>query len=235
MDDALISAVKTNNNKQKSESDYYRKYLEMSTYENELLNLKVKHVAGIDEAGRGPLAGPVVASCVILPHNYYLLGLDDSKKLSEKKRGVYYEEIIKNAVSYGVGIVDVCDIDKYNIFECTKIAMLKSVANLKVKPGHLLIDAMRIDIDIPQTSIIKGDTKSVSIAAASILAKVTRDKYMIEMAKKYPEYHFEKNKGYGTKEHLEALKKYGATPLHRQSFEPVKYLTQKTITLFNFE
>lgn len=231
----MDDACKIRKNKHKFKTDYYRKYLEMRIYENELLKKNIVNVAGIDEAGRGPLAGPVVAGCVILPQNYFLPGLDDSKKLTEKKREHYYQEIINHAVSYGIGIVDVCDIDKYNILECTKIAMLKAVTNLKVKPEHLLVDALKLDIDIPQTSIVKGDTKSVSIAAASILAKVTRDKYMIEMAKIYPEYHFEKNKGYGTKEHIEALAKYGVTPIHRRSFEPVKYLTQKTVTLFNFE
>ncbi len=231
----LIDAVLLNNDNEKSKKEFeqYSKYLEMSAFENDLINQKVKYIAGIDEAGRGPLAGPVVAGCVILPNGYYLPGLNDSKKLTPKKRDEYYDDIINNAVSYGVGIVDVCDIDKYNIYNSTKIAMIKAILSLKVKPKHLLIDAMKIELDIPQTSIIKGDQKSVSIAAASIIAKVTRDRYMDEMDKLYPEYGFKTNKGYGTKDHLVAIEKYGVTPIHRRSFEPIKSITENT--LFNLD
>ncbi len=233
--DELINDIINNNNETTDVKEYelYSKYLEMSAFENDLINRKVKVVAGIDEAGRGPLAGPVVAACVILPIGYYLPGLNDSKKLTPKKRDYYYDEIVENAVSYGVGIIDTSDIDKFNIYNSTKIAMIKSILNLSVKPKHLLIDAMKLEIDIPQTSIIKGDQKSVSIAAASVIAKVTRDRYMAELDKLYPEYHFSKNKGYGTKEHTDALKMYGVTPVHRKSFEPVKSMLEKENSLFN--
>ncbi|HEY8364198.1 MAG TPA: ribonuclease HII [Haloplasmataceae bacterium] len=205
----------------------YSKFINMTTYENELRGLNIRLIGGIDEAGRGPLAGPVVASCVILPNDFYLPGLDDSKKLSVKKRELFFTEIQSKAIGIGIGIVDVNEIDEYNIYQATKIAMTNAISNLIVKPEHLLIDAMTLDIDIPQTSIIKGDQKSISIAAASIIAKVTRDHYMDELDKIYPEYHFKNNKGYGTKEHLEAIKKYGITNVHRKTFEPIKSMLIK--------
>ncbi|QVK18953.1 ribonuclease HII [Mycoplasmatota bacterium] len=231
----LIEEILQNSDDSKNEKEYlqYSKYIDMSAFENDLINRKVKVIAGIDEAGRGPLAGPVVASSVVLPNGFYLPGLNDSKKLSAKKRDYYYDEIINNAISYGVGIVDVSDIDKFNIYNSTKIAMIKSILNLSVKPKHLLIDAMKLEIDIPQTSIIKGDQKSISIAAASVIAKVTRDRLMQDLDKEYPGYNFKKNKGYGTKEHLNALKKYGVTPIHRKSFEPIKSMIKNETNLFN--
>ncbi len=231
----LINEILNNNNEINNEKEFltYMKYLEMRAYENDLVNRKIKIIAGIDEAGRGPLAGPVVAASVILPNDYFLPGLNDSKKLSRRKREYFYEEIVKNAISYGVGVVSVDDIDKYNIYNSTKIAMIKSVLELSEKPNHLLIDAMKIELDIPQTSIIKGDAKSVSIAAASIIAKVTRDRYMSELAKTYPQYNFSNNAGYGTKEHIEAIKKHGITPVHRKTFEPIKSILAKENNLFN--
>lgn len=191
-------------------------------YERELLQKNIQLIAGIDEVGRGPLVGPVVASAVILPVNYQLEGLTDSKKLSEKKREKFYEILKKDALAIGIGIIYQDVIDKINIYEATKLAMKEAVKNLSIKPEHLLIDAMPLETDIPSTSIIKGDAKSLSIAAASVIAKVTRDRMLLELDKKYPMYDFKNNKGYPTKTHLEAIKKYGIIPEHRQSYAPVK-------------
>ena len=194
-------------------------------YEQELIKKGIKLIAGIDEVGRGPLVGPVVACCCILPLNYKLDGLTDSKKLSEKKRKKFYEILINDAISYGIGIIDNNIIDEVNIYEATKLAMLDAIKNTKIKPEHILIDAMKLNQDIPETSIIKGDAKSLSIAAASVIAKVTRDKMLIELDKKYPEYDFKHNKGYPTKKHIEAISKYGIINEHRKSFNPVyKYI-----------
>lgn len=193
----------------------------MKDFENELYNLGINLVAGIDEVGRGPLVGPVVACAVILPKDFYMEEINDSKKLSEKKREMLYSVIIENAISVGIGVKSEKVIDEVNIYEATKLAMIDAVNNLSVKPEHLLIDAMKLDIDIPQTSIIKGDSKSESIAAASIVAKVTRDRMLDELDLVYPEYDFKNNKGYGTKKHLEAIKKYGVIDEHRRSFSPV--------------
>lgn len=176
-------------------------------------------IGGIDEAGRGPLCGPVVAACVILPKDVELLYLNDSKKLSEKRRELLFPEIKEKAVSFGVGIVENDVIDEINILNATKLAMKKAIDSMSVRPEQLLIDAVHLDdIDIPQVAIIKGDAASVSIAAASVIAKVTRDHIMLEYDKKYPEYGFAHHKGYGTKAHYEALKKYGLTPIHRKTF-----------------
>lgn len=176
-------------------------------------------IGGIDEAGRGPLCGPVVAACVILPKGAELLYLNDSKKLSEKRRELLFPEIKEKAVSFGVGIVENDVIDEINILNATKLAMKKAIDSMSVRPEQLLIDAVHLDdIDIPQVAIIKGDAASVSIAAASVIAKVTRDHIMLEYDKKYPEYGFAHHKGYGTKAHYEALKKYGLTPIHRKTF-----------------
>lgn len=176
-------------------------------------------IGGIDEAGRGPLCGPVVAACVILPKDAELLYLNDSKKLSEKRRELLFPEIKEKAVSFGVGIVENDVIDEINILNATKLAMKKAIDSMSVRPEQLLIDAVHLDdIDIPQVAIIKGDAASVSIAAASVIAKVTRDHIMLEYDKKYPEYGFAHHKGYGTKAHYEALKKYGLTPIHRKTF-----------------
>ena len=195
---------------------------DLYTFERELLNKGITLIAGIDEVGRGPLVGPVVACSVILPVNYKLEGLTDSKKLSEKKREEFYDILVKDAISYGIGIIDNNKIDEVNIYEATKLAMLDAIKNMKVKPEYLLIDAMRLNTDIPSNSIIKGDSKSLSIAAASVIAKVERDRMMLELDKKYPYYDFKNNKGYPTKKHIEAIKEHGITSLHRKTYGPVK-------------
>ena len=199
----------------------------MKEYENELYKKGLKYIAGVDEVGRGPLVGPVVTAAVILKEDYYDERINDSKKLTEKKREMLYDVIMENAVSVGIGISSEEVIDEINILEATKKAMKEAINNLNVKPEHVLIDAVKLDIDIPSTSIIKGDAKSQSIAAASIIAKVTRDRMMIELDKKHPEYDFIHNKGYGTKKHIEALYKYGALKEHRKTFEPVASIIKK--------
>ncbi len=193
----------------------------MKEFENELYEKGIKYIAGIDEVGRGPLVGPVVTAAVILPKDFYDERINDSKKLTEKKRELLYDVIMENALSVGIGISSEKVIDEINILEATKKAMIEAIDNLSIKPEHLLIDAVKLDINIPQTSIIKGDAKSESIAAASIIAKVTRDRMMIELDKEHPEYDFKHNKGYGTKKHIEALYKYGPIKEHRKTFEPV--------------
>lgn len=192
----------------------------MKEFENELYESGIKYIAGIDEVGRGPLVGPVVTAAVILPKDFYDERINDSKKLTEKKRELLYDVIMENAVSVGIGISSEDVIDDINILEATKKAMIEAVNNLSVKPEHLLIDAVKLNIDIPQTSIIKGDAKSESIAAASIIAKVTRDRMMIELDKEHPEYDFKHNKGYGTKKHIDAIEKYGILKEHRKTFAP---------------
>lgn len=198
-------------------------------YENELYNKGAIYIGGVDEVGRGPLVGSVVAACVILPKDFVLEGLTDSKKLSEKKRDEFYKIINEKAISIGIGIVSEKVIDEINIYEATKIAMKEAISNLKVKPDHVLIDAMPLDIDIPTTSIIKGDAKSITIAAASVIAKVTRDKMMYDLDKIYPMYDFAHNKGYGTKKHIEAIKEYGICKYHRLSFKPVSDYKDKKV------
>jgi len=200
---------------------------DLYSYERELIQNGIKLIAGIDEVGRGPLVGPVVAACVILPLNYKLDGLTDSKKLSEKKREKFYDILNQEALAIGIGMVYQTEIDEINIYEATKVAMKKAVANLKIKPEHLLIDAMKLETDIPQTSIIKGDMKSLSIAAASVIAKVTRDRMMMELDLKYPMYDFKNNKGYPTKKHLAAIQEYGIIEEHRKSYGPVKEYLEK--------
>ena len=192
----------------------------MKEYENELYKKGIKLIAGVDEVGRGPLVGPVVCACVILKEDYYNEEINDSKKLSEKKREKLYDTIMQEAISVGIGMSSSKVIDEVNILEATKLAMKEAINNSKIKPEHVLIDAVKLDIDIPSTSIIKGDAKSQSIAAASIIAKVTRDRMMDELDKKYPEYLFKKNKGYGTKAHIEAIRKYGIIDEHRKTFAP---------------
>ena len=192
----------------------------MKEFETELYNKGINFIAGIDEVGRGPLVGPVVTAAVILPKDFYDERINDSKKLTEKKRELLYDVIMENAISVGIGISSEDVIDEINILNATKRAMLESVNNLSVKPEHLLIDAVKLNTDIPQTSIIKGDAKSESIAAASIIAKVTRDRMMIELDKIHPEYDFKHNKGYGTKKHIEAIRKYGIIKEHRKTFAP---------------
>lgn len=197
----------------------------MKEFENELYESGIKYIAGIDEVGRGPLVGPVVTAAVIFPRDFYDERINDSKKLTEKKRELLYDVIMENAVSVGIGISSEDVIDEINILEATKKAMIEAVNNLSVKPEYLLIDAVKLNIDIPQISIIKGDAKSESIAAASIVAKVTRDRMMIELDKIHPEYDFKHNKGYGTKKHIEAIEKYGIIKEHRKTFAPCdKYI-----------
>ena len=215
--------VKQYENKIQKEYDEFQKFITMSIYENELRYSGVELIAGVDEVGRGPLAGPVVAAAVILPTDCWLFGIDDSKKLSETKRLYFYQEIKKHAISIGVGICTSQEIDQLNIYEATKVAMERAISKLNPKPQHLLLDAMTLsNVDIPQTSIIKGDSKSVSIAAASIIAKVTRDAYMKQLGQKYPNYGFERHMGYGTKEHLLAIESNGIISEHRKSFEPIR-------------
>ena len=199
----------------------------MKDYENELYKKGITLIAGIDEVGRGPLVGPVVTAAVILPVDFYDERINDSKKISEKKREMLFDVIMENAVSVGIGMSSEKVIDEINILEATKKAMKEAVSNLSVKPEHLLIDAVKLDIDIPSTSIIKGDAKSQSIAAASIIAKVTRDRMMYELDKEHPEYGFAKNKGYGTKTHIDAIYKYGILDSHRKTFEPIASLVSK--------
>lgn len=183
----------------------------------------LQFVSGIDEAGRGPLAGPVVAAAVILPKDIFIDGVNDSKKLTEKKRSVLFEEIKQKAFSYGIGIVDSKTIDEINILQATFLAMRKALEQLSVKPNLVLVDGNHTipNLQNKQQAIVSGDAKSACIACASILAKVTRDNMMLEYAKQYPQYNFEKHKGYGTKAHLEAISKYGPCPIHRMSFAPL--------------
>ena len=198
----------------------------MDSYELELNDKLIYLIGGIDEAGRGPLVGPVVSACVVLPKDYVLDGLNDSKKLSEKTRDRLFEIIMKDAIGVGIGIVDNKRIDEINILEATKESMIIAINEcLKhTKIEHILIDAVKLNVNIPSTSIIKGDSLSKSIAAASVIAKVTRDKIMYELDNKYPMYEYKKNKGYPTKKHLECIKKYGIINEYRKTYGPVKEL-----------
>lgn len=198
------------------------KKINLLKYERELYKQGITLIAGVDEVGRGPLVGPVITAAVILPKNYHLDGLNDSKKLTEKKREELYPIILKDAISYGIGMSSAEVIDKVNIYQATKMAMKEAINNLSVKPEHVLIDAMKLDLDVPSTSIIKGDANSASIAAASIIAKVTRDHMMDDLDSLYPMYGFKKHKGYPTKLHLEMLEKYGPLENYRFTFGPVK-------------
>ena len=180
----------------------------------------------VDEVGRGPLAGPVVAAAVILPKACKIPGLNDSKKIPKSKHKEIYEAVLQNAIAIGIGVKDNQVIDQVNIYEATKLAMMEAIGQLDPQPQHLLIDAMKLDLPIPQTSIIKGDANSLSIAAASIVAKVTRDQMMEEFDREYPGYDFAQNAGYGTANHLAGLHKLGVTPIHRRSFEPVKSMCE---------
>ncbi|WP_113926542.1 ribonuclease HII [Bacillus sp. P14.5] len=197
-------------------------YMARSVFEDELKASGYVRIGGVDEVGRGPLAGPVVAAAVILPEGFYHPGLNDSKQMSPSAREVAYRALMDEAV-VGVGIVDADVIDRVNIYEATKLAMMEAVRQLDGVDA-LLIDAMRLDLDVPQQSIIKGDTRSVSIAAASVVAKVVRDNMMEDYAVCYPGYGFERNAGYGTKVHLAGLAEHGITPIHRKSFAPIKHM-----------
>ena len=197
-------------------------------YERSIKEQGYKLIGGVDEVGRGPLVGPVVAACVILPDNYNLDGLTDSKKLSEKKRDYYFEEIKKQAISYGIGIINEDIIDEVNIYQATKLAMIEAINKCNPKPDYVLTDAMKLDLDVPVQPLIKGDLRSITISAASVLAKVTRDKMLYELDEKYPMYDFKNNVGYPTKKHLEAIEEYGIIKEHRKSYGPVKdYLEKK--------
>ena len=200
--------------------------MEVDLYSNEkrLWNLGYENIAGCDEAGRGPLFGPVVAASVILPHGFVLEGLNDSKKLSEKKREKYYPIIMEKALAVSVSIVEADEIDKINIYEASRQGMLRATNSLKVKPDYIITDAMPLDgfTSVPHEAIIKGDAKSITIAAASVIAKVTRDRIMYEIDKVHPEYEFKKHKGYPTKKHLELIEKYGIIDGYRRTYVPVK-------------
>ncbi len=201
--------------------------MDLLFYEKQLYEKEIYIIAGVDEVGRGPIVGPVVASAVILPKNYSLPGLTDSKKLSAKKREYFYDILCKEALGIGIGIVSAKEIDQINILEASKKAMIIAINNLNVIPKYILIDAVKLKIDIPSLSIIKGDAKSLSIAAASVIAKVTRDRMMDELDKKYPQYDFKSNKGYPTKKHLEAINEYGVLSNYRFTFKPISDLMNK--------
>ena len=198
----------------------------MLAYEKECYARGIELIAGVDEVGRGSLAGPVVAAAVILPKACKIPGLNDSKKIPKYKHKEIYEAVLQNAIAIGIGIKDNHVIDQVNIYEATKLAMMEAIGQLDPQPQHLLIDAMKLDLPISQTSIIKGDANSLSIAAASIVAKVTRDQMMEEFDREYPGYDFAQNAGYGTAKHLAGLDKLGVTPIHRRSFEPVKSICE---------
>jgi len=191
----------------------------MLVFENEAYKKGYNYVCGVDEAGRGPLCGPVVAAAVILPKYAHIEGVNDSKKLSEKKREKLFDDIMENAVAVGIGMSDVDVIEKINILGATKEAMKEAISNLNIKPDYVLIDGNQdINIDIDRQTVVSGDARSESIAAASIIAKVTRDRMLKQYDEMYPKYGFAKHKGYGTKAHIEAIKEYGLTPIHRPSF-----------------
>ena len=201
-------------------------FIEMQYYERLAYQEGASFIAGVDEVGRGPLAGPVVAAAVILPKNIEDLGFDDSKKLSASKREEIYRLIQEKAIAIGIGIVDADIIDQVNIYQASRLAMQQAVSELKIQPDYLLIDAMKIDVNTPQIGIIKGDAKSISIAAASIVAKQVRDQMMQEFDELYPGYDFSNNAGYGTTKHLEGLNKKGICPIHRKTFAPIKDFLQ---------
>lgn len=203
--------------------------MDMLKYEHELNEQGIKLIAGVDEVGRGPLCGPVVTCACILPEDYHLDGLNDSKKVSEKKREKLYEILIEDAISYSIGVSSPKRIDEINILEATKEAMISAINNLSVKPEHVLIDAVKLNLDVPSTSIIKGDANSSSIAAASIIAKVTRDRMMYELDKEYPEYGYASHKGYPTKKHIEAVKQYGVKDFYRMTFTPINELIKDNV------
>jgi len=196
-------------------------------YERELYKQGYKLIAGTDEVGRGPLVGPVVAAAVILPVNYELKGLTDSKKLSEKKRNIFYDIIMNDAISVGIGIVSEKIIDEINILEASRLAMNQALDDLKIKPDYILSDAMKLDRNVPVLPIIHGDALSLSISAASVIAKVTRDRMMEELGRIHPEYEFEFHKGYPTKKHIELVKKYGVLDEYRKTFRPISEILKE--------
>ena len=214
--------VKSTSNRLLKHQKLVEHFEEMKVYELKARANGFNFIAGIDEVGRGPLAGPVVSAAVILPEDFNLIEVNDSKQLSLAKREELYTKILDEAVAVGIGVKDEAIIDKVNIYEATKLAMIEAVSSLETQADCLLIDAMTLDINLPQEKIIKGDAKSISIACASIIAKVTRDRMMSEYNDLYPGYGFDKNSGYGTKEHLNGLETLGITPIHRRSFAPIK-------------
>ncbi len=216
--DLLARYYKNEKKQAQLEKDYQLKF----KYEQAARKESYQSIAGVDEVGRGPLAGPVVAAAVILPETCELIGLTDSKQLSESKRAYFYQAIQRQALAIGIGIVSPEVIDEINILEASKQAMLEAIQTLELIPDYLLLDAIELNTAIPQQSLIKGDMKSISIAAASVIAKVTRDRLMSRYDEQYPGYDFMSNQGYGTKKHLEGLNKHGVTPIHRRSFAPVR-------------
>ena len=229
--DKIVEKLKNDNSRDNKalikKIELYLDSLDNYKYERDLLAKGYSLIGGVDEVGRGPLVGPVVAACCILPEKFNLDGLTDSKKLSEKKRDYFFEEIKRQAISYGIGIVSEKRIDEINIYEATKKAMIMAINNCNVRPDYILTDAMKLDIDIPFTPIVKGDLKSITISAASVLAKVTRDRMLYDLDKKYPMYDFKNNVGYPTKKHLDAIEKYGIIDEHRRSYGPVKEYLEK--------
>ncbi|HCM90142.1 MULTISPECIES: ribonuclease HII [Vagococcus] len=219
---SVQSAVKICKNRLLKTEKLHEHFEEMKIFEKEAKKAGYKWIAGIDEVGRGPLAGPVVSAAVILPEDFDLYEVNDSKQLSLKKREELFVKIKKQAIAIGIGIIDHQVIDQVNIYEATKLAMKAAVQNLEKAPDFLLIDAMVLDLPIPQEKIIKGDARSISIACASIIAKVTRDKMMEEYDLLFPGYDFSNNSGYGTKKHLAGLDELGITPIHRKTFAPIK-------------
>ncbi len=208
--------------------------IDLLAYEKKLYKEGYELICGTDEAGRGPLAGPVVAAAVILPKNMIIDGVNDSKQLTEKKREELFDVIYEKALAVGVAFVDNKKIDEINILEASRLAMMEAIKKLKIKPDYVISDAMKMNIDVPVKPIIKGDALSISIAAASIIAKVTRDRFMDEMDLKYPNYGFKRHKGYPTKDHIEAIKKYGITEIHRITFKPIKTMLVEQLE-FDFD
>ena len=209
--------------------DLYLCSLDNTRYERELYQKNIHLIGGVDEVGRGPLVGPVVAACCVLPEDFHLEGLTDSKKLSEKKRNIFFDYIKEHAIAYGIAASSPEVIDEINIYEATKVAMKEAINQVRnqIPLEHVLIDAMPLELDIPSTSIIKGDIKSVNIAAASVLAKVTRDQMMYDLDKKYPQYGFASHKGYPTKKHIEAIQTYGLIDGYRKTYGPVKEILER--------
>ena len=222
----VIQAIAKRKRELQKQVDEDLRLEKMLAYEKELYAQGIDLIAGVDEVGRGPLAGPVVAAAVILPKACKIPGLNDSKKIPKSKHKEIYEAVLQNAIAIGIGVKANQVIDQVNIYEATKLAMMEAIGQLEPQPQHLLIDAMKLDLPISQTSIIKGDANSLSIAAASIVAKVTRDHMMEEFDKEYPGYDFAQNAGYGTAKHLAGLDQLGVTPIHRRSFEPVKSMCE---------
>jgi len=208
--------------------------IDLLAFEKELYKEGYEYICGTDEAGRGPLAGPVVAAAVILPKNMLIEGVNDSKQLTEKKREELFDVIMEKALAVGIASIDNKKIDEINILEASRLAMMEAIKKLKIKPDYVLSDCMKMDIGIPVKPIVKGDALSINIAAASIIAKVTRDRYMDEMDLKYPNYGFKGHKGYPTKSHIEAIEKYGITEIHRRTFKPIKTMLVEQLS-FDFD